>query len=257
MPALQALSREATSLLDRALAKIERLHRPDELRHIAAAFDRRTVLEIGGPSPIFGRALLSVYPRLAACDMVNYASRTLWDGEAQPRVPIRRQFVAEAVDLGVPDASYDGLLASHVLEHLANPLRALNEWQRVVAPGGPLLIVLPQRDRTFDHRRPVTPLSHVDEDFRRNVGEDDLTHLDEVLALHDARRDRRAGDRAAFAQRCRDNARQRGMHHHVFVAGSAIELLEHAGLAIEAVTARRPHHIVMLARTPVTGEAHR
>ena len=33
---------------------------------------------------------------------------------------------------GIDDASYDVVLASHTLEHIANPLRALSEWRRVV-----------------------------------------------------------------------------------------------------------------------------
>ncbi len=246
-----ALAGEAAFLLDRALAKVERVRRPGELRTIAGAFEALAVLEIGGPSRIFGRrGLLAVYPRLRSCDLADYASATLWDARPPPPPAVGRRFVAEAADLGVADGSYEGLVASHVLEHVANPLGALREWTRVVAAGGPLLVVLPHRDRTFDHRRPITPLAHLVEDDRASVGEDDMTHLDEVLALHDLRRDPLAGDRAAFERRCRDNARNRGMHHHVFDTPAAVELVEHAGLRVDVVSARRPHHIVVLARAP-------
>ena len=183
------LSDEAAFLLDRGLAKLEPLRRPQQLRRIVQAFDGVSALEVGGPSEVFGsRALLPVYGRLAGCDQANYATQTLWDDDPPPSVASGRRLVAEAGDLGVPTAAYGGLLASHVLEHLANPLAALREWQRVVAPGGPLLIVVPHRDRTFDHRRPVTTLAHFVEDDRAQMGEDDLTHLDEIVALHDLRR---------------------------------------------------------------------
>lgn len=248
---LAGLTRETALLLNRGIAKVERLRRPDELRRIASVFEGLTALEIGGPSQIFDRrGLLPVYSGVMHCDLVNYASETLWDGHARAPIAIRRRFVAEAVDLGVPTDSYGGLLASHVLEHVANPLAALREWQRVVASGGPLLIVLPHRDYTFDHRRDVTRLAHLVEDYRADVAEDDLTHLDELIARHDPRHDEFIGDRAAFIQRCRDNERHRIMHHHVFVTRAVVELIEHAGLKIEAVTARRPHHIIILARTP-------
>ena len=73
------------------------------------------------------------------------------------------------------------MLASHVLEHLANPLGALAEWRRVVGAGGHILLIVPQREGTFDHRRPVTKLEHLRADARELTGEDDLTHLPEIL----------------------------------------------------------------------------
>lgn len=244
------LSDRGSSLVNRVLGKVERLRRREELHRIALAFDGLTTLEIGGPSPIFGHGLLSVYSRLGGCDLVNYASQTLWDQQTRAQIAIRQQFIAEAVDLGVPSCSYGGLLASHVLEHVANPLKALYEWQRVVSPGGPVLLVLPHRDHTFDHRRPVTPLEHILEDHRAAVAEDDLTHLDEVIDLHDGPEH----DQAAFIRRCRDNERQRSMHHHVFVTSSGVALVERAGFVVELVTARRPHHIIILARVPGAGD---
>ena len=32
--------------------------------------------------------------------------------------------------------TYDVLLSSHTLEHIANPLRALSEWKRIVGDDG-------------------------------------------------------------------------------------------------------------------------
>ncbi|MEO8883873.1 MAG: class I SAM-dependent methyltransferase [Devosia sp.] len=42
-----------------------------------------------------------------------------------------------------PDNSFDRLIATHVLEHIPNPVSALEEWVRVLKPGGVLSIVLP------------------------------------------------------------------------------------------------------------------
>lgn len=46
---------------------------------------------------------------------------------------------------GVPDASFDWLNASHILEHLHSPELAFANWVRVVKPGGLLLISVPHR----------------------------------------------------------------------------------------------------------------
>jgi SAM-dependent methyltransferase len=67
--------------------------------------------------------------------------------------------VAEGDDLPFPDDAFDFVLASHVLEHLPDPIRALREWERVARRY--VLVVLPHRDRTFDRGRPVTPLSEL------------------------------------------------------------------------------------------------
>lgn len=49
----------------------------------------------------------------------------------------------DATALRVPDASFDRLIATHVLEHLPEPHRVLREWCRVVKPGGVISLVLP------------------------------------------------------------------------------------------------------------------
>lgn len=46
----------------------------------------------------------------------------------------------------VPDNSYKTVYASHVLEHLDDPITAIRNWYRILAPGGHLLISVPHRD---------------------------------------------------------------------------------------------------------------
>ena len=216
-----------------------------------------TGLEIGGPSSIFARGgLLPVYPRVWNLDNCNFGASRLWDENLREgrtfvfnrRRPAGTQFFLEAAELvGIASGSYDFVLSSHTLEHIANPIRALHEWSRILKPNGTLVLVIPHRDGTFDHRRPVTTLAHLLEDFANQVTEEDLTHLPEVMQLHDLNRDPGAGTREEFEQRCGENARHRSMHHHVFDTRLAIELITHAGHRIRRVAALRPYHIVIVA----------
>src|SRR3989338_2147857 len=48
-----------------------------------------------------------------------------------------------ATELAYPDHSFDRLIATHVLEHLPNPVNVLREWNRVVRADGTISIVLP------------------------------------------------------------------------------------------------------------------
>jgi len=49
----------------------------------------------------------------------------------------------DATKLTFPDASFDRLIAVHVLEHLYPPHKVLREWARVLKPGGVISLVLP------------------------------------------------------------------------------------------------------------------
>jgi len=103
----------------------------------------------------------------------------------------------------VTDESFDSVIACHVIEHLANPIAALCEFERVLRRGGRLVLVVPDRNRTFDSVREPTSLAHLLDDFGRGITEVDLEHIsefceaifnqppihpDEVRDLHDPAR---------------------------------------------------------------------
>lgn len=211
-------------------------------------------LEIGGPSQIFTRrGALPIYQAVGSLDNCVFSRETVWSSASDayrfdPKCPSGRTIIAEGADLGcIRDGSYDFVAASHALEHFANPVRALREWRRVTRPGGALVLVLPDPSRTFDHWRPITTLDHMLDDYSRNVGEDDLTHLPEILALHDLSKDPAAGDPQAFEERSKRNAENRCLHHHVFSSDTAAALIQSIPLVIERVDIAPPHHIVLLA----------
>lgn len=199
-------------------------------------------LEIGGPSRIFSPAtpngyIPPVYAVAASMDNCNFAIDTTWSqGESGrtfrylPDADPGMQYIHDATNLAsIEDRSYDFLLASHILEHVANPLRALAEFHRVVKPSGYLLIAVPDRRHTFDHRRPVTSFAHLEADLTADTGESDLTHLDEILSLHDLDMDPLAGSPEEFRTRCLRNAETRCMHHHVFDLALLDSVVRHVG----------------------------
>jgi len=215
-------------------------------------------LEIGGPSAIFKRrGLFPIYPVASRIDNCNFSGETLWQGilsEGETFVfdtgkAPGRQYLVEASNLqGIGDSSYDYVLSSHCIEHLANPLKGLAEWVRVLKQNGLVIIVLPHKDGTFDHRRPVTSLEHLIEDYESDTDEGDMTHLGEILRLHDLSRDPGAGDFQAFEKRSRHNVVNRCLHHHVFDTRLAAGVVSHTGLQLLAVELFRPYHIVVVAK---------
>ena len=121
-------------------------------------------LEIGGPSDILGfGGSLPLYSCLGETDNCNFNEETIWSSDA---FKYARTFVLDGTALKIESGSYDCVIASHCLEHIANPIKALLEWKRVLRPGGLLLLILPHRDHTFDWRRPVTPFNPLHQNQR-------------------------------------------------------------------------------------------
>jgi SAM-dependent methyltransferase len=48
--------------------------------------------------------------------------------------------------IGVPDNTFWTVYASHVLEHLKFPHKAIRRWYDILKPGGHLIIIVPHRD---------------------------------------------------------------------------------------------------------------
>lgn len=51
--------------------------------------------------------------------------------------------VSDICDMPVPDASFDAVLCTEVLEHVADPVKAVREMARVLRPGGKMIITAP------------------------------------------------------------------------------------------------------------------
>jgi SAM-dependent methyltransferase len=82
--------------------------------------------------------------------------------EVQGRIVVP-DIVADAESL--PLQSLDFIIASHVLEHLPSPLKALRSWYDALRSGGTLLLKVPDKRFTFDRNRERTSLKHLVEEF--------------------------------------------------------------------------------------------
>jgi predicted SAM-dependent methyltransferase len=221
-------------------------------------------LEIGGISPVFQKkSILPVYPYIQALDNCNFSGTTVWEGNIDEGETYHysevhrpgRQYVLEATDLkSIETESYDFLLSSHMIEHTANPIKALKEWMRVVKTNGYLVLLIPHKDGTFDHNRPVTKLEHLVADYENGTTEEDLTHMDEILELHDLSMDLEAGTHLQFAERSKKNYENRGLHHHVFNSRLAVDLMDYLQLKIKAVEAIAPMHILIVVQKTLTDD---
>jgi SAM-dependent methyltransferase len=121
----------------------------------------------------------------------------------------------------IADESQDFVIASHVLEHLAEPIGFIAEIHRVLRPGGVTLILLPDRHRTEDRFRPLTPLEHLVAEHRAGVNEVSDAHLIEFLKD----RGKRVKGSSAERQRALDTWRKQSIHVHCWDAQEFLGVL--------------------------------
>jgi SAM-dependent methyltransferase len=147
----------------------DRIRRRSLVRFVRRYLGGRTGVEIGGAAHNdFGVDALNV-DRYDSMDTVyKDAERELW-GRAKPV-----DIVADGHDLPLADKSFDFVLASHVLEHIPDPIAALEEWMRVAREY--VVLILPHRDRTFDRDRPLTPLGELVERHQTGFSSEEDKH---------------------------------------------------------------------------------
>ena len=234
------------------------LRRLKNFRLYSDCLQGKNGLEIGGPSNIFQqKMILPLYPIIGSLDGCNFAARTIWEGELTAgqtyqfdrQRPKGYQYLNDAVDLrDIAGEKYDFVLSSHCLEHIANPLKALREWLRVLKPRGFLLLVVPAKKWSFDRKRPTTEMHHLLSDYENNVGEDDLTHLPEIIALSDVVFDIGSPGRPNMPVNPADNLQNRNLHHHVYDDKLLENVYQYLDLKILAVDYAEPGHIIILGQ---------
>jgi len=109
-------------------------------------------IEIGGPSSVF-KHTLPLYKKIDSLDGVNFSGTTLWEGNIKEgqtfnyyKKKMGRQYISDGTDLSkISDSIYDFALSSNCLEHIANPLKALKEWGRILKDDGFLILILPKK----------------------------------------------------------------------------------------------------------------
>lgn len=141
-------------------------------------------------------ALHEPYPPLPH-GRVTYVDKFDYDElrRTNPDVPataiVAPTILADAHDLDpIEDRSVDFIIASHVFEHLHNPIRALQSWHRVLVHNGVVLLIVPDARYTFDRGRPLTTFDHLLWDFTNDPSPlktlRDIHHIAECnLNMHD------------------------------------------------------------------------
>ena len=174
-------------------------------------------VEIGGPSST-GTV---IYENASGIDNVIFSKQTIWSNHDEDYNYYKNKkgkvIINDAVNIShIQNEYYDFCFSSHSLEHIANPLKAINEWLRIINKDGYIIIIVPEKSVCFDHKREYSKFSTLLLQYEKNVGEDDLSTLPDILKNHDLSMDLPAGDLGNFTKRSLDNINNRCLHHYVY-----------------------------------------
>jgi SAM-dependent methyltransferase len=126
-------------------------------------------VEIGGSAHNRFPAEAINIDRYAQMDTIYKDEERRLSGKALPV-----DLVAPGDELPLEDNSVDFVLASHVIEHFPDPIKALLEWDRVATEY--IFLVVPHRDRTFDSDRELTPVDELIERHASGFSSDEDRH---------------------------------------------------------------------------------
>lgn len=123
-------------------------YRPDDERRkqsvlsLCGAKRGQWLLDVGSGSGWFSQAMVRRGVQVIALDLSRRNLKRL-----QNETPAVFPLFADSNRLPLKNESLDWVAAIEVIEHLVHPLAALNEFRRVLKPGGYLLICVPYRER--------------------------------------------------------------------------------------------------------------
>jgi SAM-dependent methyltransferase len=157
--------------------------------------------------------LRAIYPELAEAELVD------------------PQILDDAQALGkVPSGRYDFVAAPHVIEHMRNPILAVDNWLRVVKPGGLLYLIVPDKRANFDHARPRTSIAHLVLDYLRPSEDRDYEHYLEYAVVV-----QRARWTNMIQEADRLQAIGYSIHYHVFQPSDILDMLQWMKLNVRPI----------------------
>ena len=186
---------------------------------IAATYLRGRGVEIGAfsqPNDLPPDREIAFYDRYPAEKL-----REVYDRDSG-RPLMEPDFIGDAETLdGLPDRTFDFVIANHVIEHLQDPILFLQSVARTLAPGGRAMIAAPDKRYCMDHSRSLTAFEHLVEDHERGPATTQRSHY--LRYFMEAGGMNATDAETATAATDMDDIR---FHYHVWDAQSFVGFLE-------------------------------
>ena len=106
--------------------------------------------------------------------------------------------------------------------------------KRVIRDDSLIIVIVPHKDITFDHKREITCLDSLIQYFNEHVKEGEIFHLnlERIYKDYDLAFDPPAGDLNSFKARTLENMSNRALHQTVFNTQLLLEMFNWAKIKI-------------------------
>lgn len=190
-------------------------------------------LEIGGPTLLFTNDYpFPIYNLFNKIDNINLYD--MKDSFTTIKTSVNNSIYNTTYsDISQIDNRYDILISSHCIEHVANPIKFLNDYKKILNNDSDsyILTFLPNKSEFWDSIRDTTTIDHLISDFLNNTEEDDKTHKDEnLLVNHPYKINVNHPDKPSnisYEEMVENNVNYRIMHHHCFDLNLCVQLHEY------------------------------
>ena len=226
---------------------------------LAAAFLHGEGIEVGAlhnPLRLPGEVRVRYVDRLDVAGLVEHypelGDLPLVDVDYVDDGELLKSFAAETQDF---------VIANHFLEHCEDPLTTIANHLRVVRPGGFIYMAVPDKRKTFDKDREITPLSHIIADFEHGGIQSRRRHYEEWVTLVEPYfgRDHKNETKVIIAERIEQLMKQAySIHFHCWTRSEVIEMLDYAKNVLRypfevELVVEREEEIIFILRRKVRG----
>jgi len=119
-------------------------------------------LDFGGGNGVLAPTLARLYREVVCVDLRTEMAEELLRSDGIANVSVRR---GELSTLGLPEGHFDTITAADVLEHIVDLDPLVAELQRLLKPGGELLVSAPSENRFYELGRRVFGYTKPDDHY--------------------------------------------------------------------------------------------
>ena len=188
----------------------------DEEKVILDIVRNRDGLEIGGPSNCN-----NIYNNINKLDNITIFK----NGERDYNIKNKKlgiEYVKDTTNLtNIKNNTYDFILVSNTLEYIANPIKAIKEWLRILKQNGFIIMIFDNISETDDNK---FHLKKIIENYEKNIGEDDLSVLPSILS--------KSKTNETFIRECLNNYHLRKIEHFNYNEKLLSGIIEYLDLGV-------------------------
>jgi SAM-dependent methyltransferase len=192
-----------------------------DLEFLKNIFKNKKILDIGGPSEwlneLYKNEKIFFFNREELMDIfLQFNSNNIINGD-----------ITKEDDLiKIKDLNLDIAVSSHVLEHIANPIKSIKNIYNILQKDALIITVIPNKKNCWDKDREDTSLEHLMNDYIKDTSEDDMSHAEEASCIINGLNG--WGARPNYYKEIENNNKNRLIHHHVFNIETLTKIHEYA-----------------------------